>query len=150
VSNVGDIEMATHRVTHPVKGTALINLGRYKTFTVSFANEEGKAVPKVYPNERWDEVQASLQEDGCTIRQIAWVTPHILIQPNPDGTELGWRCGCEADFNGVSIVCCGDGRTPKEAQDAFWVNWNAERKANDEPTHLAILLRARYRVVLRG
>lgn len=140
--------MATHSVMHPMKGRATINLGRYKTFTVNWSSGGGVLVPNVYPTDKWDEFAASVESEGGHITQVAWVTPYILLQPNPDDPRMGWRCGCEATFNSVTIDCCGDGHTPKEAQAAFWSNWNKDRRAEHTPTHLAILLPKRYRVVM--
>tara|TARA_R100001015_G_scaffold18160_1_gene10850 strand:- start:1357 stop:1785 length:429 start_codon:yes stop_codon:yes gene_type:complete len=139
--------MATHVLRHPMKGKCFVDLGRHAQFTVRWSKEAGSSVPKVYPVDQWDTVLSALRLEGTTCEQIAWVTPHIMIQPHPD-FKGKWMATCEADFNGVKVTCSADGSTPEEARNLFWAQWNEDRRANNEPTHLAIFLRTRYRVLL--
>ena len=139
--------MATHVIRHPMKGKCFVDLGRYQQFTLRWSKESGTSVPKVYPNIEWDAVIAALSLEGATCEQIAWITPHVAIFPHPEVRGM-WLCEVEALFNGVSTTCTACAGSPEEAKNLFWTTWNEERRAANEPTHLAILLRTRYRVTL--
>ena len=139
--------MATHVLRHPLKGKCFVDVGRHAQFTVRWSKEAGTSVPKVYPVDQFETVLSALRLEGTTCEQIAWVTPHILIQPCPDNKGQ-WLCVCEADFNGVKGTTTASGNSPEDARNNFWSVWNEERRAANEPTHLAIILRTRYRVIL--
>ena len=139
--------MATHVIKHPLRGKCFINLGRYERFTVRFSKGNNSNVPEVYPTDQFETVMAAFRAVGASVDQIAWITPHILIEFNE---EFGcWDCGCTAEFNGNEISCLASGDSPELAKSSFWTCWNRERLATNTPTHLAILLPNRYRVILR-